>query len=128
MPQGDGQTLREFAASAPRWLPLALGGRGEVVSLAQGSAVRRSLLPAGDALDGRGQVVVAGLDVAAGGLQRLVAHQVGDDLDGGAGVGQVLAEGVPQDVGGAFLQLGQVAVLGQGGLEAADRQGPALAV
>ena len=57
-----------------------------------------------------------------------MAHQVGDDLDGGAGVGQVLAEGVPQDVGGALLELGVGAVLGEDAWMPRIGQRPALAV
>ena len=83
-----------------------------------------SLLPAANAFDGGGQVVLAGLDVAPGGLQALVAGQGGDHLEPDAGVGQVLAPGVPQDVGGAFRQPGDAAVLGQGGLDAALESGP----
>ena len=89
---------------------------------------RRSLLPAGEPVDGGGQVVLAGLDVAPRGLEALVAGQGGDDLEAGSGVGQVLAPGVPQHVGRQLGEPGGPGVFGQGRLDAALGQRPALAL
>ena len=82
------------AGRVRRWALIDLARDDAVIVVQDG----HSLLPAGDALDGCGQVVVAGLDVPPCRLQALVAGQGGDHLQPHAGVGQVLAPGVPQHV------------------------------
>src|SRR5262245_34227986 len=84
-----------------------------------GWAWSRSVLPTGERLHRRGQVGAAGLDVPPGGLQRLVAHEVGDDLDGDALGGQVVAEGMAQGVGRQLVEVGVAVDLVEAELEGA---------
>jgi hypothetical protein len=55
--------------------------------------------PHTDPLDGRVQVVVTGRDVPPRRLHGLMAHQVGDGRDGGAGVGRVAVVGIRRRAG-----------------------------
>src|SRR5262249_20237030 len=86
-----------------------------------------SVVAAGEAFDGGGQVRAAGLDVPPGGLQALVPHQVGDHLDGHPLDGQVVAEGVPQHVRRQLGELGIAVDLVQAELQGPGLQRPPLA-